>query len=162
MINKAPLSTASQTVIEEIYHHQSHAFKIILSFSFILQHRETLEYCYFYASNNVQLLKSPHLIQNKQDLQNLLNHLATKGFPSLLKEQRPNTKWVIERIVNLRIHLVITTYPLGKPPHLPDYIKNSHHIIGLEKDKNNANYYKDSLFLLLSGYWKIGKNLSQL
>ena len=162
MIKKAPLSTTSQTVIEEIYHHQSHAFKIILSFSFILQHLETLEYCYFYASNNEQLLKSPHLIQNKQDLQNLLNHLATKGFPSLLKEQRPNTKWVIERIVNLCIRLVITTYPLGKPPHLPDYIKNSRHIIGLEKDKNNANYYKDSLFLLLSGYWKIWKNLSQL
>ena len=28
-----------ETVIKEIYHHQSHAFKINLSFSFILQHR---------------------------------------------------------------------------------------------------------------------------
>ena len=72
-----------QTVIKEIYHHQSHAFKINLSFWFILQHCETLEYCYFYASNNEQLLKSPRLIQNKQDLQNLLNHLAAKDFPSL-------------------------------------------------------------------------------
>ena len=50
-----------------------------------------------------------------------------------------------EHIMNLCIHLVIITYPLGKPPHLPDYIKNNHHIIGLEKDKNNANRYKDSL-----------------
>ena len=41
-----------QTVMKEIYHHQSHAFKINLSFSFILQCRETLEYRYFYASNN--------------------------------------------------------------------------------------------------------------
>ena len=45
-----------QTVMKEIYYHQSHAFKINLSFSFILQHRETLEYRYFYASNNEQLL----------------------------------------------------------------------------------------------------------
>ena len=134
-----------ETIIKEIYHHQSHAFKVNLSFSFILQHRETLEYHYFYASNNEQLLKSPRLIRNQQDLQNLLNHLAAKDFPSLLKEQRPNTKWVIERIVNLRIHLVITTYPLGKPPHLPDYIKNNCYIIGLEKDNNNANLYKDHL-----------------
>ena len=132
-----------ETVIKEIYHHQSHTFKINLSFSYILQHRETLEYRYFYASNNEQLLKSPRLIHNQQDIQNLLNHLAAKDFPSLLKEQRPNTKWVIEHIVNLRIHLVITTYPLGKPPHLPDYIKNNRYIIGLEKDKNNANLYKD-------------------
>ena len=127
-----------ETIMKEIYHHQSHAFKVNLSFSFILQHCETLEYRYFYASNDEQLLKSPSLIQNKQDLQNLLNHLAAKDFPSLLKEQRPNTKWVIERIVNLRIHLVITTYPLGKPPHLPDYIKNNPYIIGLEKDNNHT------------------------
>ena len=57
-----------ETLIKEIYHHQSHALKINLSFSFILQHRETLEYRYFYASNNEQLLKSPRLIRNQQDL----------------------------------------------------------------------------------------------
>ena len=147
-----------QTVIKEIYHHQSHAFKINLSFSFILQHRETLEYRYFYASNNEQLLKSPQLIRNQQDLQNLLNHLATKDFPSLLKEQRPNTKWIIERIANLRIHLVMTTYPLGKPPHLPHYIKNNRYVIGLEKDKNNANRYNDSLcFFRCLAIGKFGK-----
>ena len=36
----------------------------------------------------------------------------------------------------------MATFLLGKPPHLPDYIKNNRHIIGLEKDKNNA--YKDT------------------
>ena len=147
-----------ETVIKEIYHHQNHAFKINLSFSFILQHRETLEYHYFYASNNEQLLKSPRLIRNQRDLENLLNHLAVKDFPSLLKEQRPNTKWVIERIVNLRIHLVMTTYPLGKPPHLPDYIKNNPHIIGLEKDEHHNYRYKDHLcFFRCLAIGKFGK-----
>ena len=147
-----------ETVIKEIYHHQSHAFKINLSFSFILQHWETLEYRYFYASNNEQLLKSPRLIRNQRDLQNLINHLAAKDFPSLLKEQRPNTKWVIERIVNLRIHLIITTYPLGKPLHLPDYIKNNRYVIGLEKDTNNAIRYKDHLcFFYCLAIGKFGK-----
>ena len=104
------------------------------------------------------MLKSPRLIRNQQDLQNLLNHLAAKDFPSLPKEQRPNTKWVIERIVNMRIHLVINAYPLGKPPHLPDYIKNNHYIISLEKDKNNANLYKDHLcFCRCLAIGKFGK-----
>ena len=147
-----------ETVIKEIYHYQSHAFKINLSFSFILQQRETLEYRYFYASNNEQLLKSPRLIRNQQDLQNLLNHSAAKDFPSLLKEQRPNTKWVIERIVNLRLHLIMTTYPLGIPLHLPDYIKNNCHIIGLEKDNNHAYRYKDNLcFFRCLAIGKFGK-----
>ena len=110
-----------------------------LSFSFILQHRETGEFHYHYASNNNQLLNTPHLIRN------LLDHLAAKDFPSHLKDQRPNTKWIIERIVSLRIHLVMTTYPLGNPPKLPDYIKNNRFIIGLEKDQNHAYRYKDHL-----------------
>ena len=116
-----------------------------LSFSFILQHRETGDYRYHYASNNNQILNSLRLIRNQQDLENLLDHLASKDFPSHLKDQRPNTKWVIERIVSLRIHLVMTTYPLGNPPKLPDYIKNNHFIIGFEKDQNHAYRYKDHL-----------------
>ena len=35
--------------------------------------------------------------------------------------------------------------PLGKPPHLPDYIKNSQHIIALDKNENTAKSYKDHL-----------------
>ena len=111
-----------------------------------MQHRETGEFRYHYASNNNQLLNSPKLIRNQQDLGNLLDFLASQDFLSHLKDQRPNTKWVIERIVSLGIHLVMTTYPLGKPPHLPDYIKNNRFIIGLEKDRNNYYRYKDHLW----------------
>ena len=131
--------------IEDIFYRQSNAFKMNLSFSFILQHRETGQYRYHYASNNNQILNSPRLIRNQQDLENLLDHLASKDFPSHLKDQRPNTKWIVERIVSLRIHLVMTTYPLGNPPKLPDYIKNNRFIIGLEKDENHAYRYKDHL-----------------
>ena len=143
--DRAPLIETIAKVLEDIFQRQSHAFKINLSFSFILQHREAGEFCYYYASNNNQLLNSPRLIRNQQDLENLLDHLAAKDFPSHLKDQHPNTKWVIERIVSLRIHLVVTTYPLGNPPKLSDYIKNNRYIIALEKDQNHAYRYKDHL-----------------
>ena len=52
----------------------------------------------------------------------------------------------------------MTTYPLGKPPHLPDYVKNNRHIIGLEKDNNHAYRYKDSLcFFRCLAIGKFGK-----
>ena len=143
--SNSPLIETIAHAIEDIFYRQTNAFKMNLSFSFILQHRETGEYRYHYASNNNQILNSPRLIRNQQDLENLLDHLASKDFPSHLKDQRPNTKWVIERIVSLRIHLVMTTYPLGNPPKLPDYIKNNRFIIGLEKDQNNNYRYKDHL-----------------
>ena len=129
-----------------------------MSFSFILQHRETGEFRYHYASNNDQLLNSPRLIRNQHDLDTLLDFLASQDFPSHLKDQRPNTKWVIERIVSLRIHLVMITYPLGNPPTLPDYIKNNRYIIALEKDEHHAYRYKDYLcFFRCLAIGKFGK-----
>ena len=120
--SNSPLIESIFHATEDIFYRQTNAFKMNLSFSFILQHRETGEYRYHYASNKNQILNSPRLIRNQQDLENLLDHLASKDFPSHLNDQRPNTKWVIERIVSLRIHLVMTTYLLGNPPKLPDYI----------------------------------------
>ena len=143
--SNSPLIESIAHAIEDIFYRQTNAFKMNLSFSFILQHRETGEFRYHYASNNNQILNSPRLIRNQQDLENLLDHLASKDFPPHLKDQRPNTKWIIERIVSLRIHLVMTTYPLGNPPKLPDYIKNNRFIIGLEKDEHNNYRYKDHL-----------------
>ena len=47
---------------------------------------------------------------------------------------------------------------LGKPPDLPDHIKDNHHIIGLEKDTNHAYHYKDSLcFFRCFSIGKFGK-----
>ena len=103
--DRAPLIETIAHAVENIFLSQTNSFKINLSFSFILQHRETSEIRYHYANNNNQLLNSPHLIRNQQDLENLLNRLAAKDFPSHLKDQRPNTKWVIEHIVSLRIQL---------------------------------------------------------
>ena len=74
-----------ETVIKEIYHHQSHAFKINMSFSFILQHCETPEYRYFYASNNEQLLKSPRLRPPKP-----VKSLSCQRFP--LSSERTKTE----------------------------------------------------------------------
>ena len=57
--DRAPLIETIAQALENICLRQANAFKINLSFSFILQHRETGEFHYFYASNNQQILKSP-------------------------------------------------------------------------------------------------------
>ena len=50
----SPLTESIAHAIEDIFHRQTNAFKINLSFSFMLQHRETGEFRYHYASNNNQ------------------------------------------------------------------------------------------------------------
>ena len=152
------LNEAMEHAIEQVYRLQNHSFKINLSFSAFFQNRETQEYKFYYASNNTKLLDKPKLIQNQDDLNNLLNFLAAKDFPTHLRNQRPNTKWVLERIVNLQIRVFPTTYPLGNPPELPDYIKNNRYIFGLEKDRNNNYRYKDNLcFFRCLAIGKFGK-----
>ena len=58
--DRAPLIETIAQALEDIFRRQTNAFKVNLSFSFILQHRKTGEYRYFYASNNQQILKSPN------------------------------------------------------------------------------------------------------
>ena len=89
--SNSPLIESIAHAIENIFLRQTNAFKINMSFSFILQHRETGDFRYHYASNNEQLLKSPSLIRNQQDLEKLLDFLASQDFPSHLKDQSPNT-----------------------------------------------------------------------
>ena len=66
--DRAPLIETIAQALEDIFRRQSNAFKINLSFSFILQHRETGEFRYFYASNNQQILKS----QNSFEINKIL------------------------------------------------------------------------------------------
>ena len=121
-----------------VFRHQPQAFKINMSFSYILQNHETGEYRFFYASNNAQLLNIPKLIHDQEDLNKLLDQLASKDYPTFLKQHRPNSKWTIERIVNLCVILYIVDFPLGRLPKLLAYIKQNRFIIGLEKHAQNS------------------------
>ena len=114
-----------ENVIDQVFHRQSQAFKINMSFSYILQNRQTGEYRFLYASNNEQLLNIPKLIRNQEDLNKLLDHLASKDSPTFLKQHRPNSKWTIERIVNLCVILYLIDFPFGRPPKLPAYIRQN-------------------------------------
>ena len=129
-----------------------------MSFSYILQNRETREYRFFYASNNEQLLNIPKLIRNQEDLSKLQDHLASKDYPTFLKQHHPNSKWTIERIVNLRVILYLVDFPLERPPKLPAYIKHNGFIIGLERDTHDSQQYKDNLhFFRCLAIGKFGK-----
>ena len=138
------LLVAMENVIDQVFCRQSQAFKINMSCSYILQNRETGEYRFFHASNNEQLLNIPKLICNQEDLNKLLDHLASKDYPTFLKQHRPNNKWTIEKIVNLCVILYLTDFPLGRLPKLPAYIKHNRFIIGLEKNAKNSQRYKDN------------------
>ena len=80
----------------------------------------------------------------------MLDHLASKDYPTFLKQHCPNSKLTIERIVNLCVILYLVDFPLRRPPKLPVYIKHNRFIIGLEKDFHNSQQHKDNLCFFCS------------
>ena len=81
----APLIESIAQALENIFQCQTNAFKINISFSFILQHRETGEFRYHYASNNNQLLNSHALFETNKILTTFWIFLPHKIFHPTLK-----------------------------------------------------------------------------
>ena len=63
------LSDNIRDTFKSIFQEQGQSFKTNVSLSFVLQHRETDEYQFHYASRNNHLLSLPRLIHNHEDLQ---------------------------------------------------------------------------------------------
>ena len=75
--DNSTLTTTLIIFIKNIFHYQSHAFNLNRTFSFILQHHETLEYCHI----SMQVIMNNYLNLNNTSgnvhplkLFNLLEH----------------------------------------------------------------------------------------
>jgi hypothetical protein len=57
---------------------------------------ETGELRYYHSSqNNSRLLDVPHLIRTEEDLEKFLNELQGQDILEYIRQQRPDTKWVV-------------------------------------------------------------------
>ena len=64
-------------MVHQIFREQTIAFKINVSFGFILRHMETGELRYYHSSqNNARFLDVPHLIRTEEDLERFLEELS--------------------------------------------------------------------------------------
>ena len=88
------------------------------------------------------------MIRNRKNLEQLIEHLLTRNLEQDIYSERPNSKWQIEKITNLRVDVIPTDYPLGEASGLPDYVKNNPHIITLENNEQTGLPYNDHLCLL--------------
>ena len=86
------------------------------------------------ASRNNRLLSLPRWIHNREDLEQLIEDLLTWNLEQDIHHERPNSKWQIEKITNLRVDVIPTNYPLGEASGLLDYVKNNPHIIAFENN----------------------------
>ena len=132
--------------MQRLFNEQEHVFRINASFGFILYNNVDAEYRYYYASQNNRIFENPTTIRNQDDFEAFMRQFEDMDILEWARQQRPNSKWVVHRITNITFFVdKLRKYPIGCPVTLPEYIRHSHVIEALEKDKKRGLPYTDHL-----------------
>ena len=127
------------------------AFKVNVSFGFVLREKENDRLRYYHSSNNCcgRYLEEPALITNRADFDSFLERIREPDILQWAIAQRPNSDWVCELVTNATFFLnKIVDHPIGcVGVTLPDYLKHNKAIVGLEKDHHRNATYNDNLCL---------------
>ena len=98
--------------LDFIYENQQQSFKINLSFGFVLQHVDTEELRYFRAYSNDTILDVSFTVSTREDLEFLIQRLSEIDIMSEVTKNRPNIKWRLVLLTNVRYYVVSMTYPV--------------------------------------------------
>ena len=148
-----------------LFEEQTTAFKVNVSFGFILKQKATSRLRYYHSSNNCcgRYLEEPSLITNRADFDRFLASIQESDILQWAVAQRPNSDWVCEHVTNATFFLNwIVDHPIGCVGiNLPDYVKNNKAIVGLAKDENGV-IYNDNLCLFRCLALHLGREAAAL
>jgi hypothetical protein len=144
LTNNFTLENLSEYV-DRIRSRQSFAFKINMSFGFLLKNKRSGEIRYFYPQRNTDILPKPVLISNSKDVLKLSRRLEVMDLLTLLMTNRDSTEWDFICVTNVLFTTYKTQFPIGgvSAVPLPDYVKNSRAIIALQINRRTTRAYDD-------------------
>ena len=88
--------------LNSIFADQPTVFKVNFAFGFILNNTETAALQYHHPSaNNNLVLEQPFLVSNQDDLERLYEEVNNIDFVEWIRQQRPNSKWVVDLVTNV-------------------------------------------------------------
>ena len=149
-----------------LFDQQTTAFKVNVSFGFVLREKENDRLRYYHSSNNCcgRYLEEPSLITNRDDFDRFLARIQESDILQWAVAQRPNSDWICEMVTNATFFLNrIDDHPIGCVGiNLPDYVKNNKAIVGLEKDRYRKTTYNDNLCLFRCLALHLGREAAAL
>ena len=145
-------TTVLETPLRNVFQEQTTAFKINLSYAFVLRNKNTDRYRYYHASCNCcgRYLDEPSLIANSKDFDEFLERIREADVLQWAINQRPDSAWVCELVTNATFFVNrIIDHPIGCVGMipLPIYIKKNKAVVGLEVDSIHGRRYRDNLCL---------------
>ena len=100
-----------ESKLSDIFSNQTKAFKISLSFSFILRNVNDESLRFFYGSFNNTLLEKPFVVSDRAGFDRLIALLRDTDILESVRQQRPNSKWVFHLITNMVTTLDFLRFP---------------------------------------------------
>ena len=146
------LTTSDTAGLElgHIFAEQTTAFKLNISYGFILRNRTSGRHIYYHSSCNCcgRYLNEPSLITNADTFENFLERIKEPDILKWALSQRPNSEWVVELVTNATIFVNrILQHPIGCVGIvLPHHVKFNKAVTALEKDLH-CRPYVDNLCL---------------
>ena len=145
------LSTINPSSLQEqlnrIFADQPAVFKVNFAFGFILRNTETGALQYYHPSaNNNLVLEQRFLVPNQADLDRLYEQVNNIDFLEWIRQQRPNSKWVVDLVTNVTwFAWKIRDHPIGRGKYLPGYIVDNPGITPLDRNIQRGKPYEDNL-----------------
>ena len=97
--------TDLEKIITDIYAAQPTAFKLNLSFAFILYDTINHEYRYYYNSANNMLFEKAITISDRQDLESLMKKIVNLDLATNYYLKKPSSSWVLCGLTNVEIQI---------------------------------------------------------
>ena len=149
-----------------LFDQQTTAFKVNLSFGFILKQKVTGRLRYYHSSNNCcgRYMEEPALITNRADFESFQERIQELDLLNWAVSQRPNSDWICEMVTNVTFFVnKILQHPIGcVDVVLPDYVKRNKAIVGLVKDHYRNATYNDNMCLFRCLALHLGREAAAL
>ena len=143
-------TTVLETPLKNMFQEKTNAFKINLSYGFVLRNKNTGRYKYYHSSCNCcgRYLDEPSLIANSKDFDDFLERIRETDVLQWAINQRSDSAWVCELVTNVTFFVNrVIDHPIGCVGMIPVYIKKNKAVIGLEKEPIHSKRYNDNLCL---------------
>ena len=144
-------------ILRPVFEQAETRFKIQVSNGFVLRKQvqeddddedddDNETFRYFHAcENNAALFDQPQVIQNDNDFQTFMNDLSEKDHLEFARQERPNTKYSVEKISNTSFYIYpMPDFPMGSgDTPLPAYFSKCRGLHMLRKDWSSGRPYTD-------------------
>jgi hypothetical protein len=142
-IYKRDLSQFS-SYLHQIFNDQKFTFKITFEFSFLLilsddyriitdkqkqenkkyeKFRYLLKYKLFYPSTNTRIFEHPIVVDNKKDIEWIINKVEEEDLISEMAAKADSSQWEFYKFLGVTFHIYEMNTPMGKANELPSILK---------------------------------------